>query len=99
MDRGAGLFVQSFEVSGKVQGVCFRKHTRKQAERLGMNGWCRNTEKGTVEGEIQGSEQQLDQMGEWLRSVGSPHGRIDDCQLGKRKTLTEPLYDSFVVKK
>jgi len=39
-----------FEVSGKVQGVSFRKHAKAKAEELGLTGWCRNTPRGTVEG-------------------------------------------------
>mmetsp|Transcript_8123 Transcript_8123/g.18287 ORF Transcript_8123/g.18287 Transcript_8123/m.18287 type:complete len:119 (-) Transcript_8123:191-547(-) len=42
-----------FEVSGRVQGVFFRKHTKAKAEELGLTGWCRNTPHGTVEGEYE----------------------------------------------
>ena len=42
-----------FEVSGRVQGVSFRKHTKAKAEELGLMGWCRNTRRGTVEGEYE----------------------------------------------
>eukprot|EP00579_Thalassiosira_antarctica_P027657 CAMPEP_0202021624 /NCGR_PEP_ID=MMETSP0905-20130828/47402_1 /ASSEMBLY_ACC=CAM_ASM_000554 /TAXON_ID=420261 /ORGANISM="Thalassiosira antarctica, Strain CCMP982" /LENGTH=127 /DNA_ID=CAMNT_0048583549 /DNA_START=61 /DNA_END=440 /DNA_ORIENTATION=+ len=42
-----------FEVSGIVQGVSFRRHTKAKAEELGLMGWCRNTPHGTVEGEYE----------------------------------------------
>ena len=51
----AGVTSCRFEVSGKVQGVYFRAYTQKQAKKLGLVGWCMNTERGTVIGEIQGA--------------------------------------------
>lgn len=40
----------------QVQGVFFRKYTQQRATQLGLVGWCRNTESGTVKGEAQGLE-------------------------------------------
>lgn len=34
----------------------FRKYTQDKAKELGVVGWCRNTESGTVKGEAQGPE-------------------------------------------
>ena len=45
-----------FEVFGKVQGVNFRAYTAEQAKKLGIVGFCRNTQQNTVEGELQGAE-------------------------------------------
>lgn len=42
-----------FEVFGRVQGVFFRKYTKAKAEELGLTGWCRNTPRGTVQGEFE----------------------------------------------
>lgn len=42
-----------FEVTGRVQGVFFRKYTKNKAEELGLTGWCRNTPHGSVEGEYE----------------------------------------------
>lgn len=43
-----------FEVSGRVQGVFFRKqHTKMKADELGLKGWVRNTPHDTVEGEFE----------------------------------------------
>ena len=30
-------------ISGKVQGVFFRKHTKQKATELKINGWVKNT--------------------------------------------------------
>ena len=43
-----------YEVFGKVQGVFFRKYTKKEADKLKLTGWVMNTEKGTVVGVADG---------------------------------------------
>lgn len=47
-NQPAGL---RFRVTGRVQGVGFRAFTQRSAFRLGVQGWCRNTTDGAVEGE------------------------------------------------
>lgn len=37
-------------------------HTSKEAERLGLVGWVRNTSRGSVEGELQGSSTNVNAM-------------------------------------
>lgn len=46
-------------ISGYVQGVGFRAFVQKEAERLGVVGWVRNTEDGKVEVVAQGDEETL----------------------------------------
>ncbi|KAK9478212.1 Acylphosphatase-like domain-containing protein [Lipomyces japonicus] len=47
----------SFEVFGIVQGVGFRRFVQKSAISTGdVTGWVRNTEYGTVKGEVQATE-------------------------------------------
>ncbi|XP_069787523.1 acylphosphatase-2-like isoform X2 [Narcine bancroftii] len=46
-----------YEISGRVQGVCFRMYTEEHARKLGVVGWVRNTRKGTVDGQVQGKEE------------------------------------------
>ena len=43
-----------YEVFGKVQGVFFRKYTKKEADKLKLTGWVMNTDKGTVVGVADG---------------------------------------------
>ena len=52
----------TFEIHGRVQGVFFRKHTEATAKRLGLSGFCRNTEHGTVQGHAQGPPQACEEM-------------------------------------
>ncbi len=49
-------------VSGLVQGVWFRKFVKDTANRLGINGWVRNAEDGTVEILAAGSPESLEQL-------------------------------------
>ncbi len=43
-------------VSGRVQGVNFRVWTRTEARRLGLAGWVRNEDDGSVTALIVGSD-------------------------------------------
>jgi len=42
--------------SGKVQNVGFRREVYLLAAKLGLTGWVKNNEQGSVEAEIQGEE-------------------------------------------
>ncbi len=52
-------------VSGRVQGVCFRASTRDEARRIGVTGWVRNLSDGTVEVLAQGPEDKLNGLLSW----------------------------------
>ncbi|MFH1225014.1 MAG: acylphosphatase [Candidatus Diapherotrites archaeon] len=55
-------------VSGRVQGVFFRAHAKRQAEALGISGWVRNLQDGRVEVLAEGAEEKLREFEKWLRS-------------------------------
>jgi len=63
MDKGIHCFV-----TGRVQGVCFRMYTQRQAEDCGLTGWVKNLADGRVEVMAFGNEQQLDKLNHWLES-------------------------------
>jgi len=48
--------------SGRVQGVGFRCFVQSSARELGITGWVRNMEDGTVHMEIQGAGNRLDAL-------------------------------------
>ena len=47
---------------GSVQGVGFRWRARQAAEMYRCTGWCRNEWNGSVTMEIQGEEEDIDQV-------------------------------------
>ncbi len=51
-----------FWVSGRVQGVFFRRFTQHEASMLSLTGWVRNSADGRVELKAFGGEQQLDAL-------------------------------------
>ena len=63
-------------VSGHVQGVGFRAHTKRVAESFGLTGWVRNLPDGSVEILTEGPEGHVEEFIKWCR-VG-PYGAIVD---------------------
>jgi len=49
-------------VHGDVQGVGFRYFVQRKAQQLGLQGWVRNNDDGTVELVAEGSRLQLDEL-------------------------------------
>lgn len=48
-----------FRVTGRVQGVSYRWFTWQTAHRLGLGGWVRNCQDGSVEGGAAGATEAL----------------------------------------
>jgi acylphosphatase len=87
----------SFTVHGKVQGVFFRKYTAAEATKLGLTGWCKNTQEGTVVGVIEGERKEIDKMKVWLREKGSPKSRIDKAVFSDATEIEEREFASFEI--
>ena len=64
-------------VHGRVQGVGFREACVAQARRLGVAGWVRNRADGTVEALLQGPDDVLATLRDWL-AHGPPAARVDE---------------------
>ena len=64
-----------FTVHGRVQGVFFRDSTRREAERLRINGHAINLPDGTVEVLAAGPADALDALERWLHQ-GPPMSRV-----------------------
>ena len=54
-------------ITGRVQGVFFRATAKKEAERLGVTGWVRNRDDGSVEAHVEGARVAVDDLVERLR--------------------------------
>lgn len=67
-------------VQGCVQGVYFRSYTRSEAERLGLCGWVRNREDGSVELVVEGEKADIETMIAWCRK-GPPSANVRNVQV------------------
>ena len=67
-------------VSGMVQGVYFRYHTRMVAERLGLTGFVRNLGDSRVEIMVEGRPEDLRRMVDWARQ-GPPSAHVDGVEI------------------
>ena len=74
-EPGAGRVRVRAIVSGRVQGVWYRESCRREAERLGVTGWVRNTPDGSVEIEAEGPRRAVDALLDWART-GPPRARV-----------------------
>lgn len=55
--------------NGRVQKVGFRMEVSLLANKLGLTGWAKNTENGEVEVEIQGEENKIDFLIQFMKSL------------------------------
>ncbi|MEM3154296.1 MAG: acylphosphatase [Candidatus Woesearchaeota archaeon] len=62
-------------VRGKVQGVFFRDYAKKEADKLGITGWARNTDDGGVEIIAEGDKMLLRRF-IMLCKKGSPLSKV-----------------------
>ncbi|XP_019374339.1 PREDICTED: acylphosphatase-1 isoform X2 [Gavialis gangeticus] len=77
-----------YEVFGKAEG-----------RQLGLVGWVRNTERGTVQGQVQGPAAAVRQLQQWLRDTGSPKSRIDRAEFRNEKKVATLQYEDFLIRK
>ena len=68
------------KIKGKVQGVWFRVCTRDEATRLGLTGFVRNEQDGTVYAEAEGEEGQLDAFVRWCH-IGSEQSEVGEVSV------------------
>ncbi len=59
--------VRHLVISGRVQGVGFRYSMAARAQQLGVAGWVRNRQDGSVEAMIAGNAVQIEAMLAWSR--------------------------------
>ena len=69
---GPGAF--RARVTGRVQGVGFRWSAVREARRLGLRGWVRNADDGSVEVEAEGAPAALADFLAWLHQ--GPAGAV-----------------------
>uniref|UniRef100_A0AAY4BKB6 Acylphosphatase-like domain-containing protein n=1 Tax=Denticeps clupeoides TaxID=299321 RepID=A0AAY4BKB6_9TELE len=90
MSGGGGLCSVDFEIFGHVQGRY--SYTEREGLKLGLVGWVKNTNKGTVVGQVQGPEDQVREIKE-----GSPSSRITRAVFTNEHDIPRLEISGFVV--
>lgn len=75
-------------VSGDVQGVFFRRTAKSEAEKLGVVGWVRNRNDGSVEVVAQGEKDRVDKFIAWCKK-GPPFAKVENVEVEWRKNLED----------
>jgi len=83
-------------VTGLVQGVNFRWHTRQTALGLNVTGWVRNLPDGRVEGCFEGEEPDVAGLVAWCRR-GPDWARVDGIEVTQDSYRGE--FDGFEVRR
>jgi acylphosphatase len=68
-------------VVGRVQGVGFRYFVREAARSLGLAGWVRNADDGSVEVEAEGAPADVERLRQLLAD-GPPGARVESIEDG-----------------
>jgi len=84
-----------FIISGRVQGVWFRDSMRKEAERLGIQGWVRNRPDRSVEAVAQGESERVEALIAWAWQ-GPPMARVEEVVV--EEIAADPGVDGFRVR-
>lgn len=81
-------------IEGKVQGVGFRYSALKKANEMGIKGFVRNKEDGSVYLEIEGEPELIEQFTEWCWR-GPSWALVEkvNCQ-----TIPHANFTSFVIR-
>ena len=72
--------VARLQIHGRVQGVFFRQSTRSEALGLGLGGYVRNLDDGSVEACIGGERQTVEKLIEYCRK-GPPRAAVTHVDL------------------
>lgn len=81
-------------IGGRVQGVGFRWSAVQEAKDLGLCGWVRNEDDGSVSVHAEGAPESLEAFAQWLRE-GPPGARVLDFSLVS--TTASGWYPGFTV--
>lgn len=77
-------------ISGSVQGIGYRIWAKREASRLGLTGWVKNRDDGSVEAVVSGEDQDVDAFIKWARQ-GPPLAHVIDITTmpyTKKETLS-----------
>lgn len=82
-------------VTGTVQGVFYRVTTVEKATVLGITGWVRNCEDGSVKIHAEGEVEKLKQLEEWCKK-GPPAAHVESVLC---KEVAEEGFTNFATRR
>ncbi len=82
-------------VYGVVQGVGFRYHTQHQARQLGIQGYVKNCDDGSVEVVARGEQAQVELLIAWLKAGGPRSAHVDRVLIEPRAMMN---YSGFSIR-
>ena len=71
------MIARNFIITGRVQGVFFRRSTQDFARQIGCRGWIKNTSDGSVKIYFLGTEIQYRSFRTYLNN-GPPLAQVDE---------------------
>lgn len=83
-------------ISGRVQGVNYRRDTRLQAIRLGLTGWVRNLPDSRVEVVAEGEQERVEELIRWCRR-GPPIAIVRRVEV--RRELPTGEFETFDIRR
>jgi len=93
MDSNESMTALHVIIEGRVQGVFFRSWATEQANGLGLRGWIRNRNDGTVEAVVAGPPDKVDAMVR-LCHEGPPAADVSNVRTSPSEPLEETGFQS-----
>ena len=78
------LVARHIIVSGRVQGVFFRKNTKQKAIEFNVDGWVKNTYDDKVEIFAQGNEENLNKFINWCKQ-SPPKATVKNIHVSEKQ--------------
>ncbi|MFC2946930.1 acylphosphatase [Virgibacillus sediminis] len=85
-----------FIIRGTVQGVGFRYSAQQKAKEMGLTGWVKNKSDGSVELEVEGPKDKLDDYISKLKDGLTPSIHVNDIK--EETAVSEKGYKDFSIK-
>ncbi len=89
------LFTKEILITGKVQGVFFRKYTCEAADAIGITGFVKNLPDQSVYILATGTNEQLQEFINWCWQ-GSPRSKVEKVEV---KEMESQQFKSFQVER
>ena len=84
----------SIIVTGKVQGVFFRQHTKQTASKLSIKGFVQNRSDGSVYIEAEGEDENMQQFIQSCK-LGSPQSSVENISVSE---ITFIGFKNFIIR-